>query len=335
MRWSLFALPVAVALAAFAAAGCSQKSTASPPDSPVSATPGSPAVSDDSLLHQARLDASGSRRLNVEPLQVELVSLRQAGWDGCLGAASPGQACNEIFVAGYIAVFSGGGREARYHFGMGRFVGPVDPGKQTVSDGSPVPPQMRTDFNALLALYARHELALRLKVDVSQIATAAIVPVTFPNGCLGWPRPGAGLCTSVVAPGAIVLFDAPGGKSYRYHVSDHGIIATDFAPGRAMLDPDPKLVDVQDRMREDLARRTGVAAAKVSVRSYRQATWPDGCMGVSRPGAVCTQALVPGFLATLTDSSGREYQYHGSGQQFIAADFEQGATITPPLPPKE
>lgn len=302
-------------------------------DAPISATPAPPSVSDRSLLHEARLDAAGARRLNTGPLNVELVSLRQAGWDGCLGVTVAGTACPELFVAGYIAVFRSGSREARYHIGMGKFVGPVDPAMSAVSDGSPVPPEMETDFNAVLALYTRHDFTLRTRQNVAAIVVRAIVPVAFPNACAGWERPGVA-CDQVITPGAIVLLSTPGDKTYRYHVSGNGIIATDFTPGRATVEPEPAPIDLQQRLREDLAGRTGVAIEKVSLYSFREVTWPNGCLGIERPGAVCTQALVDGFLATLSDGTGKEYRYHGADDRFIAASFEQGATLSGPLPRK-
>ncbi|MCK6563960.1 MAG: hypothetical protein L6Q80_04305 [Dehalococcoidia bacterium] len=264
-------------------------------DAPISATPAPPSVSDRSLLHEARLDAAGARRLNTGPLNVELVSLRQAG--------------------------------------MGKFVGPVDPAMSAVSDGSPVPPEMETDFNAVLALYTRHDFTLRTRQNVAAIVVRAIVPVAFPNACAGWERPGVA-CDQVITPGAIVLLSTPGDKTYRYHVSGNGIIATDFTPGRATVEPEPAPIDLQQRLREDLAGRTGVAIEKVSLYSFREVTWPNGCLGIERPGAVCTQALVDGFLATLSDDTGKEYRYHGADDRFIAASFEQGATLSGPLPRK-
>jgi len=321
-----------LAVVAVAGSSCSDAPSGGG-DTPVSATPGTPTTTTDSPLHNARLDASGSRRLNVDPLKVELVSLRQAGWDGCLGVSSPGTACPQLFVAGYIAIFRGGDKEATYHIGMGRFVGPVDPVKSIVDDGSPVSPEMRIDFNAVLALYARHELALRTKAGVGGIAVEAIVPVTFPDACLGWERPGFGICALMTVPGAIILLRGPDGKRYRYQVSEQGVVATDFVAGRATLEPPPGIVDVQRRMREDLARRTGAAVESLSVTAFRPVTWPNGCLGVNQPGTVCTQALVEGFLATLSDASGTAYRYHGTGDRFIAASFERGATLADPLPP--
>jgi hypothetical protein len=89
---------------------------------------------------------------------------------------------------------------------------------------------------------------------------------------------------------------------------------------------------LQLAMREDLAKRLGKPLTQVSILNYRDVTWPDGCIGVRKPGGVCTQALVPGFLAVLSDGGGREYEYHGAGASFVAASLEPGAVVTAPLP---
>lgn len=85
-------------------------------------------------------------------------------------------------------------------------------------------------------------------------------------------------------------------------------------------------------MREDLAGRLGVPPPAVSLDSFRRVIWASGCLGVIRPGQVCSQMLVPGFLAIWRDANGTSYRYHGSGESFIAASFESGATLSEPFP---
>lgn len=85
-------------------------------------------------------------------------------------------------------------------------------------------------------------------------------------------------------------------------------------------------------MREDLAARLGVPPTAVSLVSFREVTWASGCIGINRPGQVCSQMLAPGFLAIWRDPGGRTYRYHGSGDAFIAATFEPGATLSDPFP---
>ncbi len=47
-------------------------------------------------------------------------------------------------------------------------------------------------------------------------------------------------------------------------------------------------------LREDAARRSGVAAADLRVISVEEVVWSDGALGCPEPGRMYTQALVPG-----------------------------------------
>ena len=104
--------------------------------------------------------------------------------------------------------------------------------------------------------------------------------------------------------------------------------------GTVTAGPNENAVAVQRAIREDLADRLGLDLDDVSFSAFREVTWNNGCLGVQHPGAVCTEALVEGFLALLR-AGGDEYRYHGSGDAFIAASFEADATIVDPLPPSE
>ncbi|MGA9381165.1 MAG: hypothetical protein WBV73_20580, partial [Phormidium sp.] len=53
--------------------------------------------------------------------------------------------------------------------------------------------------------------------------------------------------------------------------------------------------------KKDLAKRTGIAPGKLRITNYKQETWPNGCLGISEPDQICTQALVPGWRITVTD----------------------------------
>lgn len=324
----------AVTLVAFAAAcGNDDDNDASPtasPDDPVTSPTDGPVIVDTgSALFEARKDLAA--RLQLDTRDVILLRLQPAGFNGCLGLIVEDQPCTEQFISGYIAFFSAGDEQYRYHFGGNQFLA-VDFLEGEPDDGLEVPAEMALDIHRILAAYAREDAALREGEDVDGYVVTAIVPTTFPDGCIGFDRPDTA-CDTAITPGAIILIAAPGG-TLTYHVSDSGlIIATDFEDGDVSVDPDAEKVAVQQAMRDDLAERTASDVAEVTVVSYRDVTWPDGCIGISRPGTVCTQALVDGFLALLTDASGEEFRYHGTGSDFIAASFEDGATLNDPLPP--
>lgn len=275
-------------------------------------------------LWDIRLDAASPRRFDVDPLDVRLVELRPTTFDGCLGVRTAREACTAQAVSGYIAIFDVGGKQATYHVGDYQWVGPLDPGKgQLIDDGrflDGVPPM---DLNGILADYARRELALRLKVDLASVVTIHIIPTTFFDRCLGFsePPPGSGVVCGVDLgeriPGDFVGLQAAG-TQYDYNVSPRGVVWIDFSRGTGTQQPSMNVGDVQQLMREDLARRRGTSVEAVTIVSYRAVTWRDGCLGASKPGDVCGGAPVRGFLARL-QAGGEDEEYHGAGMSFVDA----------------
>lgn len=295
------------------------------PDSPVTGTPGTyiPGKADGETLHKARLDLA--ERLGIDPSQIRLVSTSAAGWDGCLGVVDPAASCLQIFLVGTIATFDVGGPAShvmyRYHIGDGRFVATDFLGEGiTITDGVPVPAEMTLDANAMLAEYVRQDLAPRLGVDIAEVQVTSNLPVLFSNLCLGFQSSPDQACAEALAEGAIILLDVDG-EEYRYHVSHHGIVAVSFEEGETTIDADEAQRDLQQKMLEDLAAQLGVDVDGLSVASFKNVTWPDGCMGVYYKDALCSMALVEGFRAVLVDAEGNGYVYHGGNGEFIAVSF--------------
>lgn len=279
-----------------------------------SAPPGATEVTAISPLPEIRRDLA--TRFSVAPGDVELVRLAHAGWDGCLGVRQPGQACSEQFIAGYIALFTlPGGQQAEYHIGGGRSVGPIDRATAQVDDGVPVAPEMRVDFDSILADYARDDLGIRLNL-ARPVTVLQVVPFELDHQCL----------LPCDTHAAFVALQA-GSEGFAYVVNSERPLEY---KGRE----DPRTggdAEVQLAMRGDLAGRLGIPLAQVSVVQYRLVTWPDGCLGAEKPGEVCSQSLVPGFLAVL-EAAGMRYEYHGAGEHFIAVAFERDVRVSPPLP---
>lgn len=62
-------------------------------------------------------------------------------------------------------------------------------------------------------------------------------------------------------------------------------------------------VKLVDGIRQDLSRRTGIAAYKFKLIEANQQTWTDGCLGLAKPDEICTQALVEGWRVILSYGS--------------------------------
>ncbi|MFB2936596.1 hypothetical protein ACE1B6_15200 [Aerosakkonemataceae cyanobacterium BLCC-F154] len=58
---------------------------------------------------------------------------------------------------------------------------------------------------------------------------------------------------------------------------------------------------IANAVKKDLSKRTGIASEKLRITNYKQETWPNGCLGISEPDRICTQALVPGWRVTITN----------------------------------
>jgi hypothetical protein len=294
--------------------------------------PGSMSVAAaDSPLQVARLDVA--KRAGVAPLAVELTALYMRGFDGCNGVIPPpGMACTLQLGGGIAAIFRANGRNYRYHYVGGHVIGPIDP--SLVAPESEPPAEIAPDLVGFLANYAREDFALRTKVPVGTLTVTGVEPRTFTDSCLGFTPTVAANCQPGQFPSALVrISSTASGEAAFYGVAaTRGIVFYDPAHGSGAASIDSRIDTIELAMRQDLARRLVAPLTSISVVSYRLVDWPDGCLGVQRPGQVCAQVVAPGFLALLRDGMGNLYRYHGTGDAFIAATFETGARITIPRP---
>ncbi len=65
---------------------------------------------------------------------------------------------------------------------------------------------------------------------------------------------------------------------------------------------------------QEASHRTGIPISDLSVAEVKQETWSDGCLGLTKPGIVCTEALVPGWQITVASGDNRwVYRTNQSG----------------------
>lgn len=63
----------------------------------------------------------------------------------------------------------------------------------------------------------------------------------------------------------------------------------------------------------DAEKQTGLGRAELEIQSAETVTWPDGSLGCPRPGALYTQALVPGYRIRIK-AGARVLDYHASAR---------------------
>lgn len=78
-----------------------------------------------------------------------------------------------------------------------------------------------------------------------------------------------------------------------------------------------------------LSQTLNLPADQITLISAEAVTWPDGCLGVQRPGMMCTQAVVEGYRIILA-ANGREYEVHtnqNGSAAVLAAGMEEDSLI--------
>lgn len=84
------------------------------------------------------------------------------------------------------------------------------------------------------------------------------------------------------------------------------VLPTGSAPEPALIATD--LTPAQRAAIQALSEQHNIAIEQIKLVSTDAETWPDGCLGISFPGMMCTQALVDGFRILLS-ANGQEYEY--------------------------
>lgn len=70
---------------------------------------------------------------------------------------------------------------------------------------------------------------------------------------------------------------------------------------------------------EALARRAHPALADAALIAARPETWPSACLGLAPAGAVCAQAVTPGWVVTFLPAGGAPVTVHvGAGAARLA-----------------
>lgn len=71
--------------------------------------------------------------------------------------------------------------------------------------------------------------------------------------------------------------------------------------------PSADLTPAQTAALTHLSETLNLPAGEIALISTEPETWPDGCLGIERPGVMCIQALVDGYRIIL-EADGSEYE---------------------------
>jgi hypothetical protein len=183
-------------------------------------------------------------------------------------------------------------------------------------------------------------LAAQSGIAVDQISVVSSEAVDWQDGCLGVVRMGVMCIQGPIQGFRIVL--AAGGKQYEYHTNQDGsslVYATGLptqAPAgtpttEPTVEPTHVPVDIPPVQRKAIdaaIQALGLPADQVKLVSIEAVEWPNGCLGVTHLGMMCTQQVVPGFRIIL-EANGKQYEFHTNLEATVVSPSNGPAVLVP------
>jgi hypothetical protein len=92
---------------------------------------------------------------------------------------------------------------------------------------------------------------------------------------------------------------------------------------------------VEAAVLRDASKRWQISIQDLKIVESTPQTWNNGCLGVSQPGEICTQALVPGWKVVVSDGK-QKWVYHtnSNGRLLRIASTQTGGNSETKLPSK-
>jgi len=168
----------------------------------------------------------------------------------------------------------------------------------------------------------RQDLSRRVGIPPGQLRIIKYSRETWPDSCLGLPRPDE-FCTQALVEGwRVVVSD--GRQTWVYRTDSQGRNLR-LENQKASNDL-PK--SVENAVLRDASRRLRIPISQLRIVQAERRQWPDGCLGLGGPGGVCTAVVVPGWQVTVearqqrlvyrTDESGGNVRLDQAASQISA-----------------
>ncbi len=223
-----------------------------------------------------------SKELGVSIDQLELISIEAVEWgDSCLGIKSP-DPCLTVVTPGYKVIIKADGKTYELH---------------TNKNASRIL-IVKPDDEPQIVKLVKADLAAKLSINESEITTVLVEEVEWPDSCLGVHEEGV-MCMTVITPGYRIILKA-NNKTYTYHTDLDGKAIIHVTKG-----DEPEIVMITKKY---MASQFNFEISEINLVEYEKIQWPDGCLGISEPDVMCTQAIVPGYRVIL-EKGGETYSF--------------------------
>jgi hypothetical protein len=183
----------------------------------------------------------------------------------------------------------------------------------TVSQNS----QRASRLPRAIALAVRQDVSRREGIPLDNLRIAEAEPQTWRDRCLGVPRREERCAQGLTEGWRVVVSDGSQEWTYYTDATGRNVRLVNVPDSEASLSQ-----RVADAVKVDLSGRLRVPADAVRIVSAERRQWPNGCLGISRPGVFCTQGIVPGWEVTAAIARGGNAQ-----QRWVYHTNESGSVV--------
>ncbi|ARV57234.1 hypothetical protein BZZ01_00060 [Nostocales cyanobacterium HT-58-2] len=236
---------------------------------------------------------AASQRLNLPVSRLNIIQAQQRTWgNGCLNLPKPDEGCTEALVKGWRVVVGAPDQTLVYH---------------TNATGSKIRlNEKESEFREGRLPRRVRDAVLRRATEESglperSLSIVASKPTQWNDGCdrQTYPSP----CGPVSVSGWQVTVGA-GLNRWVFLSDDKGSriqLSKQYSENNnANL---PK--DIAERVLVRASKRSEVPIAQLRIVEVERRQWPDSCLGIADPLALCAAVLVPGWQVTVSDGQQR------------------------------
>ncbi len=202
----------------------------------------------------------------------------------------------------------------------------LSPTSNPTTRPTPAPTQSGGDVVPQVVTAIKTFAAQQFGVSLDSIKILKLEPVEWPDACIGASQPGE-MCAQVITPGYKIQVEINGKTTIVNSDSSGKVIRIPTAPATSL---EPKAV--ADAARNWLANTLKLDVNAIQVVSITPQQWPDGCLGIRKPGIACTDMIVPGYRVII-QAMGVQYELrtNQTGSTIVMAD-QPGISTTPKSP---
>ncbi len=179
------------------------------------------------------------------------------------------------------------------------------------------PPSQVSSLPSAVAQAVRQDLSTQ-GISANKLTITEVERQTWPDTCLGLAQPDE-MCGQMLVEGWRVVL-SNGRQTWVYR--------TDLQGQTLRLEQNKTVsslpISVANAVFKDAASRSGLPHSALRIVDSKSQTWPDGCLGLSEPGMLCTLALVPGWQVKI--ASGRDHWVYRTNQSGSLVRFDQSAS---------